>query len=67
MRHPAQPFPLSKLAFMFVRQAAAPVARRIRGKAKSSPLVRHYVVLPPANVYHFYETKVKMRMLNLAR
>ena len=67
MRHPSQPFPLSKLAFMFVRQASEPVAQRIRRRAKASAALRQFIVLPVANSYHFYETRVKMRMLDLAR
>ena len=61
----SQPFPLSKLAFMFVRQTSAPLAKRIRDRAKTHPGFLRYVVQPPAKFYHFYEVKIKLRVLNL--
>ena len=62
-----QPFPLSKLIFMFVKSFARPIASRIIKKAKKDAWFRSYVCLPPANLYHFYETKVKVKMLSLGR
>jgi len=62
-----QPFPLSKLAFMYVKKIAQPLARRIASKARSSDVVKRYLCLPPANLYHFYEAKIKFRLMNLGK
>lgn len=67
MAPPSQPFPLSKLVFMFVRQASAPIARRIRERAKTDQRFLRFVVEPPAKLYHFYEVKIKLRILNIGR
>jgi hypothetical protein len=76
-----QPFPLSKLLFMFLTRLAQPVGRRVLCRARTDPVFRsavlspshplsrnrNYVCLPPANLYHFYEAKIKFRLLNIGK
>merc|ERR1719397_1328287 len=62
-----QPFPLSKLVFMFVKSLAAPLSRRLLQRAKTDTLFRRLIVLPPAHLYHFYEAKIKFRVMNLGK
>lgn len=62
-----QPFPLSKLAFMYVKRVAQPVAARIIQRAEKDDWFRTHICLPPAQLYHFYETKIKFRLLNLGK
>jgi len=61
----ARPFPLSKLAFMAARRATEPLSGRIGKAAARSKVFRRWLVVPAARLYHFYDVKVKMRVLNL--
>ena len=67
MRSTPAPFPLSKLAFMLVKQVSAPLAKRIKNRARTSPALRQWVVLPPARLYHFYDVKIRVRVAGLGR
>ncbi|KAI1290035.1 putative OPA3-like protein [Halotydeus destructor] len=60
-------FPLVKLGALAVKQIAKPLANYMKTSAKSSPVFRDYVVMPPAQLYHWLEVNVKMRMLNLGK
>merc|ERR1711937_943715 len=64
---PSQPFPLSKLVYMFVKTLAAPVARRVQLKAATDQKVKKWVCLAPANLYHYYEVKIKFRVMNIGK
>ncbi|XP_023334299.1 putative OPA3-like protein CG13603 isoform X4 [Eurytemora carolleeae] len=65
--HGGQPFPLSKLAFMYVKKVAQPIASRIARKAEKDNWFKTYICLPPANLYHFYEAKIKFKVMNIGR
>lgn len=58
-------FPLAKLGFLLIKQVAKPVAKSIAASAKQSRVFRDYVCVPVAQLFHFYEVKMKMRALNL--
>uniref|UniRef100_A0A0K8RA86 Uncharacterized protein n=1 Tax=Ixodes ricinus TaxID=34613 RepID=A0A0K8RA86_IXORI len=58
-------FPIAKLAALAFRQLSKPLANRIKAGAKKSPFFRTYVCMPPAQIYHWIEVNVKMRILNL--
>ncbi|EEC02346.1 conserved hypothetical protein [Ixodes scapularis] len=60
-------FPIAKLAALAFRQLSKPLANRIKAGAKKSPFFRTYVCMPPAQIYHWIEVNVKMRILNLGR
>lgn len=60
-------FPIAKLAALAFRQLSKPLANRIKRSAKSSHFFRTYVCMPPAQLYHWVEVNVKMRMLNLGK
>lgn len=60
-------FPLSKLLFMFVKSLARPISRRVLARANTDAFFKQYVCLPPANLYHFYEAKIKFRVMNVGR
>ncbi|CAL1288561.1 unnamed protein product [Larinioides sclopetarius] len=60
-------FPLVKLAALALRQISKPLANRLKTKAKSSHFFRTYICMPPAQLYHWVEVNVKMRMLNLGK
>uniref|UniRef100_L7LYZ0 OPA3-like protein CG13603 n=1 Tax=Rhipicephalus pulchellus TaxID=72859 RepID=L7LYZ0_RHIPC len=60
-------FPIAKLAALAFRQLSKPLANRIKQGAKNSPFFRTYVCMPPAQLYHWVEVNVKMRILNLGK
>lgn len=60
-------FPLAKLGFLVVKQISKPIANSIAGRAKSSRLFREYVCIPVAQLFHWYDVKVRMRILNLGK
>eukprot|EP00092_Neocalanus_flemingeri_P088069 GFUD01111239.1.p1 GENE.GFUD01111239.1~~GFUD01111239.1.p1 ORF type:complete len:314 (+),score=96.66 GFUD01111239.1:49-990(+) len=58
-------FPVAKLGFLLVRQVSKPLAKSVAARAKKSPFFRDWVCVPVAQLFHFYEVKMKMRALNL--
>jgi len=58
-------FPVAKLGFLFVKQISKPVAKQIAARAKSSRLFRDYVCIPVAQLFHWYEVKLKVQMMNV--
>lgn len=60
-------FPIAKLAALAFRQLSKPLANRIKQGAKTSHFFRTYVCMPPAQIYHWVEVNVKMRILNLGK
>ncbi|KAK8762456.1 hypothetical protein V5799_026278 [Amblyomma americanum] len=60
-------FPIAKLAALAFRQLSKPLANRIKQRAKTSHFFRTYVCMPPAQIYHWVEVNVKMRILNLGK
>merc|ERR1719242_2411369 len=80
-----QPFPMSKLVFMYVKRLAEPLgtvlyrhsfskiyknsllALRIQLKAEESETFKKIICLPPANLFHFYEVKIKFRFMNIGK
>ncbi|XP_013781849.1 optic atrophy 3 protein homolog [Limulus polyphemus] len=60
-------FPIAKLGILAVRQLSKPLASRIKARAKRSYFFRTYICMPPAQLYHWMEVNVKMRMLNLGK
>lgn len=62
-----QPFPMSKLLYMYVKRLAQPFATRFITRAKIDNNFKVYFCLPPANLYHFYEAKIKFRLLYIGK
>jgi hypothetical protein len=61
------PFPIVKLGVLAVRQISKPLANAIKARAKQSPFFSTYVCMPPAQLYHWIEVNVKMKLLNLGK
>lgn len=49
-------FPAAKLGALLIKQISKPIANVVKNQAKSSPVFRRYVCLPPARraLYLFY-------------
>lgn len=58
---------MSKLLFMYVKRLAEPLAKRISDRASKDDFIKRVVCLPPANLYHFYESKIKFRVMNIGK
>lgn len=41
-------FPIAKLGALLVKQISKPIANAVKNKAKTSPVFRKYVCMPPA-------------------
>jgi len=67
MSSSGQPFPMSKLLYMYVKKFAEPLANRIIARAKTDDIFKRFICLPPANLYHLYESKVKYRVMNIGK
>ncbi|KAJ3661123.1 hypothetical protein Zmor_005538 [Zophobas morio] len=60
-------FPVAKLGALLIKQISKPIANAVKQGAKSSPVFRKYVCLPPAQFYNWCETKTKMWLLHLGQ
>jgi len=58
-------FPLAKLGVLVVKQISKPLARRIAARAKTNEVFKDWACVPIAQLFHFYEVKIKMNALNL--
>ena len=58
-------FPVAKLGFLLVKQVSKPLAKSVAARAKNSPFFKNWVCIPVAQLFHFYEVKMKMKALNL--
>lgn len=61
------PFPLIKLGYLVIKQLSKPLANAIKQKAKTTPFLRDRILEPPAQMYHKFETTIKMRLLGLGK
>jgi len=50
--------PLTKLAYIGVKQLAKPIARQIKNGASRSPFFRKYICMPPAQCKYFSQIEV---------
>ncbi|XP_056635298.1 putative OPA3-like protein CG13603 [Diorhabda sublineata] len=60
-------FPAAKLGALLLKQISKPIANVVKNQAKSSPVFRKYVCMPPAQFYNWCEVKAKMWILNLGK
>ncbi|KAF2899745.1 hypothetical protein ILUMI_06429 [Ignelater luminosus] len=60
-------FPAAKLGALLLKQISKPIANYIKHHAKTSPVFRTYVCMPPAQFYNWCEVKTKMWILNLGK
>ncbi|CAG9764839.1 unnamed protein product [Ceutorhynchus assimilis] len=60
-------FPAAKLGALLIKQVSKPIATVLKNQAKSSPIFRKYVCMPPAQFYNWCEIKSKMWILNLGK
>ncbi|KAG7200111.1 hypothetical protein KM043_000556 [Ampulex compressa] len=60
-------FPALKLGVLFVKQISKPLAKFLVNQAKNHPVFRTYIIIPPAQFYHWAEVKTKMYVMNLGK
>ncbi|XP_012527044.1 putative OPA3-like protein CG13603 [Monomorium pharaonis] len=64
---PVGVFPALKLGVLFVKQISKPLAKFLVSQAKNHPIFRTYIIIPPAQFYHWAEVKAKMYVMNLGK
>ncbi|XP_063865318.1 putative OPA3-like protein CG13603 isoform X2 [Scylla paramamosain] len=60
-------FPLAKLGALVIKQVSKPLANLAKNRAKNSHFFRTYVLMPPAQFYHWCEVRLKMYVMNLGK
>ncbi|XP_069981556.1 optic atrophy 3 protein homolog isoform X4 [Penaeus vannamei] len=60
-------FPIAKLVTLVIKQVSKPLANVAKTRAKNSHFFRTYVLMPPAQFYHWCEVRMKMYVMNLGR
>ncbi|XP_045133079.1 putative OPA3-like protein CG13603 isoform X3 [Portunus trituberculatus] len=60
-------FPLAKLGALVIKQVSKPLANVAKNRAKNSHFFRTYVLMPPAQFYHWCEVRLKMYVMNIGR
>ena len=61
------PFPLIKLGYLALRQTGRPVANKLKKLAAKSPFYRDRLCIPVAQLYHRWDTSVRMTNLGFAK
>jgi len=60
-------FPAAKLGLVLIKQISKPIANSIAGRARKSKLFREYFCIPVAQFFHWYDVKVRMRVIGLGK
>ncbi|XP_047474707.1 optic atrophy 3 protein homolog isoform X2 [Penaeus chinensis] len=60
-------FPIAKLVTLVIKQVSKPLANVAKTRAKNSHFFRTYMLMPPAQFYHWCEVRMKMYVMNLGR
>ena len=60
-------FPLAKLGVLVIKQISKPLANSIARRAKASDFFKKGIVLPLAQIFHWADVKVRMRILHLGK
>ncbi len=47
-------FPVIKLGYLVVKQVSKPLANALKRKAKTSPFLKNYILVPPAQRKYLY-------------
>ncbi|EFN85535.1 optic atrophy 3 protein homolog [Harpegnathos saltator] len=64
---PVGVFPVLKLSVLFIKQISKPLAKFLVNQAKNHPVFRTYIIVPPAQLYHWAEVKAKMYIMNIGK
>ncbi|CAG0918923.1 unnamed protein product [Notodromas monacha] len=60
-------FPVIKLGALIMKQVSKPLAAAVKTKAKNSYFFRTYVCMPPAQLYHWWDVRLRMWSMNLGK
>jgi len=60
-------FPAAKLGLVLIKQISKPIANGIANRARKSKRFREWFCIPVAQFFHWYDVKVRMRVLNLGK
>ena len=62
---PPAVFPIAKLIYLGIKQAAKPISNALTKRAKSNNLIRRYVVIPLGRVMYRVKVLIKMKEVGL--
>lgn len=60
-------FPVVKLGALLLKQVSKPLATALKNKAKKSYFFRTYICMPPAQMYHWWDVRLRMWSMNLGK
>ncbi|EUB63455.1 Optic atrophy 3 -like protein [Echinococcus granulosus] len=58
-------FPVFKLGVLAVKQISRPIANRLKQKASHNGFFRRYLCIPSGQLYHIWNTRLKLKILGL--
>jgi hypothetical protein len=60
-------FPLVKLGILLVKQISKPLAKSITNRATKSKFFRENFCMPMAQLFHWADVTIRMKILNLGK
>uniref|UniRef100_A0A5K3FHJ6 Optic atrophy 3 protein homolog n=1 Tax=Mesocestoides corti TaxID=53468 RepID=A0A5K3FHJ6_MESCO len=60
-------FPIFKLAVLGAKQISRPIANRLKQKAVYNGFFRRYVCIPSGQLYHLWDTRLKLKLLGVSK
>lgn len=60
-------FPVVKLGALLVKQVSKPLATFVKKRAINNAFFRNYICMPPAQLYHWCDVRMKMYLSNIIR
>ncbi|VDK39061.1 unnamed protein product [Taenia asiatica] len=60
-------FPIFKLGVLAVKQISRPIANRLKQKASHNGFFRRYLCIPSGQLYHIWNTRLKLKLLGLGK
>ncbi|KAL5112717.1 hypothetical protein TcWFU_008407 [Taenia crassiceps] len=60
-------FPIFKLGILAAKQISRPIANRLKQKASYNGFFRRYLCIPSGQLYHIWNTRLKLKLLGLGK
>ncbi|VDN11605.1 unnamed protein product [Dibothriocephalus latus] len=58
-------FPLFKLGILAAKQISRPIVNNLKRRAKSNAFFHRYICTPPGQLYHLWDTRIRLKLLGL--
>ncbi|VDL97434.1 unnamed protein product [Schistocephalus solidus] len=60
-------FPVFKLGILAAKQVSRPIVNSLKRRAKSNAFLHRYICTPPGQLYHLWDTRLKLMLLGLEK